>query len=56
MIQESLLELREFFFGKNQRGATNLALLRHAALHILKREPSKLPIKRKRLKAAPRIE
>jgi hypothetical protein len=56
MIQESLLELREVFSGKNQRGAINLALLRHAALNILKHEPSKLPIKRKRLKAAPRNE
>jgi hypothetical protein len=26
--------------------------MRHAALNILKREPTKIPIKRKRLKAA----
>ena len=32
--------------------ALNLATLRHAALNILKREPTKIPIKRKRLKAA----
>lgn len=32
--------------------AINLALMRHAALNILKREPTKIPIKRKRLKAA----
>ncbi len=30
----------------------NLAMMRHAALNLLKREPSKIPIKRKRLKAA----
>jgi predicted transposase YbfD/YdcC len=30
----------------------NLAILRHAALNMLKREPTKIPIKRKRVKAA----
>ncbi len=30
----------------------NLAMMRHAALNLLKHEPSKIPIKRKRLKAA----
>lgn len=30
----------------------NLTVMRHAALNILNREPSKIPIKRKRLKAA----
>ena len=37
---------------RKDHSAVNLALLRHAALNILKRDPSKLPIKRKRLKAA----
>jgi predicted transposase YbfD/YdcC len=32
--------------------AINLARMRHAALNILNRDPSKIPIKRKRLKAA----
>lgn len=32
--------------------ALNLATIRHAALNILKREPTKIPIKRKRVKAA----
>jgi hypothetical protein len=32
--------------------AFNLAVIRHAALNILKREASKVPIKRKRVKAA----
>ena len=32
--------------------ATNLAMMRHATLNLLTREPSKIPIKRKRLKAA----
>jgi predicted transposase YbfD/YdcC len=32
--------------------AINLARMRHAALSILNRDPSKIPIKRKRLKAA----
>ena len=32
--------------------AINLARMRHAALNILTREPTKIPIKRKRLKAA----
>src|SRR5208337_2524850 len=32
--------------------AINLAMMRHAALNHLKREPTKIPIKRKRLKAA----
>jgi predicted transposase YbfD/YdcC len=32
--------------------ALNLALMRHTALNLLKREPTKIPLKRKRLKAA----
>ena len=32
--------------------AINLAMMRHAALNHLKREPTKIPIKRKRLKAS----
>jgi predicted transposase YbfD/YdcC len=32
--------------------AINLATMRHAALNILKREPTKIPIKRKHVKAA----
>lgn len=32
--------------------AINLAMMRHGALNLLKREPSKIPIKRKRFKAA----
>jgi predicted transposase YbfD/YdcC len=37
---------------RKDHSAENLATLRHAALNILKREPTKLPIKRKRVKAA----
>jgi predicted transposase YbfD/YdcC len=32
--------------------ALNLAVIRHAALNMLRREPTKIPIKRKRVKAA----
>ncbi len=37
---------------RKDHSAENLATLRHAALNILKREPTNLPIKRKRVKAA----
>lgn len=37
---------------RKDHSAINLAVLRHAALNILKRDTSKIPIKRKRLKAA----
>jgi predicted transposase YbfD/YdcC len=37
---------------RKDHSAENLAIMRHAALNILKREPTKIPIKRKRLKAA----
>jgi predicted transposase YbfD/YdcC len=37
---------------RKDHAATNLAMMRHATLNLLKREPSKIPIKRKRLKAA----
>ncbi|HEY8161998.1 MAG TPA: ISAs1 family transposase, partial [Methylocystis sp.] len=38
--------------ARKDYSALNLAILRHAALNILKRAPSKIPIKRKRVKAA----
>ena len=37
---------------RKDHAAINLAMMRHATLNLLKREPSKIPIKRKRLKAA----
>lgn len=37
---------------RKDHAALNLAMMRHAALNLLKREPSNIPIKRKRLKAA----
>jgi len=37
---------------RKDHAAINLAMMRHAALNHLKREPTKIPIKRKRLKAA----
>src|SRR5271157_948611 len=37
---------------RKDNAATNLAMMRHATLNLLTREPSKIPIKRKRLKAA----
>ena len=37
---------------RKDHSAENLAIVRHAALNMLKREPTKLPIKRKRVKAA----
>ena len=37
---------------RKDHAAINLAMMRHAALNHLKREPTKMPIKRKRLKAA----
>ncbi len=37
---------------RKDHAATNLARMRHATLNLLAREPSKIPIKRKRLKAA----
>lgn len=37
---------------RKDHAAINLAMMRHAALNLLKREPTQIPIKRKRLKAA----
>jgi len=37
---------------RKDHSAINLAMMRHAALNLLKREPTKIPIKRKRIKAA----
>lgn len=37
---------------RKDHAAINLAMMRHAALNLLKREPTSIPIKRKRLKAA----
>jgi predicted transposase YbfD/YdcC len=37
---------------RKDHSAENLAIMRHAALNMLKREPTKLPLKRKRVKAA----
>jgi predicted transposase YbfD/YdcC len=37
---------------RTRNSAENLAVMRHAALDMLKREPTKIPIERKRLKAA----
>jgi predicted transposase YbfD/YdcC len=41
---------------RKDHAAVNLATLRHAALNLLAREPTKIPIKRKRLKAAINLE
>lgn len=37
---------------RKDHAATNLAMMRHATLNLLTREPSNIPVKRKRLKAA----
>jgi predicted transposase YbfD/YdcC len=37
---------------RKDHAALNLALMRHTALNLLKREPTRIPLKRKRLKAA----
>jgi predicted transposase YbfD/YdcC len=37
---------------RKDHAAINLAMMRHTALNLLKREPTKIPIKRKRIKAA----